>query len=380
MANTLKFGNGQWATKVGSTLAYNDEGGNFKPLPFNFTRSTGATRVNKDGLIEVVSNNKPRIDFLNDSNGALLLEPTRTNLLTYSEDFSGVGGWGGGGVNATANFGTAPDGKTTSSQVVFTGANQIFRKTVTLSGSIGVFSLWIKGTPGETIQLTYGGNTDKLVTLGSGWNRFNTDGNAATINEVFINTFSGATARTIEVWGGQVETNESYATSYIPTQGSIGTRVAESCSDAGNDQVINSTEGVLFIESSALSADVTNRYISIDDGTLNNYIYFRYVGASNAVIFRTTISGVVINTLTVVLDTTQNHKFAFKWKFGDYALWVDGVEIVTDTSVTIFPANTLNTIGFHSPDSTGDFSGNTKQIKYFNKALSDAELAALTKI
>jgi hypothetical protein len=49
--------------------------GNFKPLPFNFTRSTGATRVNKDGLIEVVTNNKPRIDFLNDSNGALLLEP-----------------------------------------------------------------------------------------------------------------------------------------------------------------------------------------------------------------------------------------------------------------------------------------------------------------
>jgi hypothetical protein len=80
MANTLKFGNGQWATKVGSTLAYNDEGGNFKPLPFNFTRSTSGTRVNKDGLIEVVTNNKPRIDFLNDSNGALLLEPSRTNF------------------------------------------------------------------------------------------------------------------------------------------------------------------------------------------------------------------------------------------------------------------------------------------------------------
>jgi hypothetical protein len=85
MANTLKFGNGQWATKVGSTLAYNDEGGNFKPLPFNFTRSTSGTRVNKDGLIEVVTNNKPRIDFLNDSNGALgaQIEQEATLLLTY---------------------------------------------------------------------------------------------------------------------------------------------------------------------------------------------------------------------------------------------------------------------------------------------------------
>ena len=47
MAETLKLGNGNWATKEGSTLAYNDENGNFKPLPFNFTRDSGATRVNK---------------------------------------------------------------------------------------------------------------------------------------------------------------------------------------------------------------------------------------------------------------------------------------------------------------------------------------------
>jgi hypothetical protein len=35
MSNTLKFGDGKWAVKQGSTLAYNDENGNFKPLPFN---------------------------------------------------------------------------------------------------------------------------------------------------------------------------------------------------------------------------------------------------------------------------------------------------------------------------------------------------------
>jgi hypothetical protein len=46
MANTFKFGNGQWAVKDGYALAYNDENGNFKPLPFDFTRSTSATRVN----------------------------------------------------------------------------------------------------------------------------------------------------------------------------------------------------------------------------------------------------------------------------------------------------------------------------------------------
>jgi hypothetical protein len=39
MANTFKFGNGKWAVKDGYALAYNDENGNFKPLPFDFTRA-----------------------------------------------------------------------------------------------------------------------------------------------------------------------------------------------------------------------------------------------------------------------------------------------------------------------------------------------------
>ena len=88
MAQTLKFGNKTWATKVGSTLAYNDENDNYKPLPFAFTRSTSATRVNKEGLIEVVTNDRPRIDYTDTSDGVLLLEKAATNLITYSEDFS----------------------------------------------------------------------------------------------------------------------------------------------------------------------------------------------------------------------------------------------------------------------------------------------------
>ncbi len=60
MAQTLKFGNGTWATKEGSALAYNDENGNYKPLPFDFDRASTATRVNKEGLIEVVGRDKPK--------------------------------------------------------------------------------------------------------------------------------------------------------------------------------------------------------------------------------------------------------------------------------------------------------------------------------
>ena len=173
-----------------------------KPLTtdgqLTFTRASSATRVASNGLIEKV----------------------RTNLNTYSQNFSATGGWAalfGATITPTANYGTAPDGTTTSTRIVFSGANQIYSKTISgLTGNIGVFSLWIKGTAGQTITITYGGASDKLVTLGTGWNRFNTNGNLAAGNTIYINTFLSATALDIEVWGGQVELGD-IATDYIPT-------------------------------------------------------------------------------------------------------------------------------------------------------------------
>ena len=89
MAETLKLGNGEWATKENSLLSYNDENGNYKPLPFDFTRASSATVVNKAGLIETVQSGIPRIDFLGNTNGALLLEPQSTNLRQLSNTYVG---------------------------------------------------------------------------------------------------------------------------------------------------------------------------------------------------------------------------------------------------------------------------------------------------
>jgi len=87
MLETLKFGGGNWANKTDSTLAYSDQYGNYKPLPFDFTRASSATRVNKQGLIESVNEGIARIDYSDSTQGALLLEPQRTNLITQSEAF-----------------------------------------------------------------------------------------------------------------------------------------------------------------------------------------------------------------------------------------------------------------------------------------------------
>ena len=53
MANaTIKYGEGNWAIGENIALAYNDTNDRFKPLPFNFTRGSEATFVNRQGLIE----------------------------------------------------------------------------------------------------------------------------------------------------------------------------------------------------------------------------------------------------------------------------------------------------------------------------------------
>ena len=57
-------------------------------MPFSVIRDSIATRVNKGGLIEVVGHDKLRIDYKDSTKGVALLEPARTNVLTYSEDFS----------------------------------------------------------------------------------------------------------------------------------------------------------------------------------------------------------------------------------------------------------------------------------------------------
>jgi hypothetical protein len=379
MSNTLKFGNGQWGTKVGSALAYNDLNGNFKPLPFDFTRSTLATRINKDGLIEVVTSNKPRIDYKDDSEGALLLEPSRTNLETKSNEFST---WGtNSNITRTAYYIISPDGTLNGTRLQFT-ANGFCANTTQINSTQYTVTCYAKRNNTETQNVGFFTNGSGVVNsaweITSEWKRFTytyTSGNSSFVG------IAGVSGADISVYGFQVEQG-SYATSYIPTQGGVVTRLADSCNNGGNEQVINSTEGVFYFEGSALADDGTNRYLSLNDGTTNNYIYFRYVSTSNQYLFRTQVGGTIVNTLFGFLnDATQNHKFAFKFKSGDYAMWVDGVEISTDTSSTIFTSNTLSNLEYSFPTDGGDgFASKTRDIKVYNTALTDQELQALTTI
>ena len=389
MAQTLKFGNGNFATKAGSTLCYDDQNGNFKPIPMDFTRASTATRVNKQGLIEVVTNDRPRIDYTDTSDGVLLLEKAATNLITYSEDLS-QSDWVKTGLTVNVNQITSPDGGLNADEVDITTANAHYLfDTISVSASTNyTFTFYVKkGTATDvSYSILNATNFTNIVNTTSYFNEIS-DTDWTRISVEFttpsgctsIRTYplrDGSSTGTVYIWGAMLEQN-SVASSYIPTQGSATTRVAETASGAGNSEVFNDSQGVLFANIAANANDGSVRHISLSDGSTsnriimaldsNNQIRYYVEGTGGNILIQFTVTSILLPT-----------KILIKYKSNDFAYWINGFEVGTNTSAITFSG--LNNISFNNPYQGGSspLYGKTKEIGYYNTILTDLELETLT--
>jgi hypothetical protein len=388
MANTLKFGNGNWATKEGSTLAYNDENNNFKPLPFNFERDSRATVVNRDGLIETVGNNIPRIDYKDNSEGTLLLEPSRANLVTYSSDLSVLSKVSVGTASnpvTTANYALAPDGTMTATRVVFDlngGTTNQDRSILRQSISSGDYylSIYVKSTDGtEQKVMWHDGSEFDVTTVTNEWKRITYDSRSGVSNVgIALTGLAGVDTSDILVWGFQAEAG-SYATSYIPTSGSAVTRLADVCNNGANEQVINSTEGVLYAEIKAneTSNASSRRTISLSDETNSNRIYISFDDEYNKLNIFIIVGGTTVTVSNVDISNQNTYnKVAVRYNSGDSAIYVNGV--LKNSFNDTFSSGVFNALKFQNRGSGEVFYGNVKDVRVYNTALTDEELAALT--
>jgi hypothetical protein len=318
---------GYKASKVYSVLPTDGTG------DFTFTRSGNATRVNSEGLIELVTSSVPRlnyplIDGVVSGCPSLLLEPQRINLVQYSEDFSDAS-WAKTDSNITENTTTSPNGTLTADSLIentSTSAHRAF-KTLAVTGT-HTYSFYVKANGRQWIAIG-AGNTSSFGALayfdiengvlgtvsvgsanienaGNGWYRCSVtgvgNGGGTSFNIWLANannsiSYLGDGTSGIYIWGAQLEQG-SYPTSYIPTSGTIGTRSAETCNNAGDVNTFNDSEGVLFAEISALADDGTNRQIAISNGTTSQRNYIGYRISTNQVI------GGSVNTSEVFLNYT----------------------------------------------------------------------------
>jgi len=378
MAQTLKFGNGTWATKKGSTLAHNVEGGNFKPLPFTYTGAGKGTRVNKEGLIEVVENDRPRIDYTDSEDGVFLLEKAATNYIINSQSISLSPIKNG---TFTDNFAISPDGTLNATKLTATDIDPYFYQSVSFAASTYTASIYVKGignSIGKEFRFSIGGSSSNpKLKIPSEWTRFEytvsmASGSANTGLEI---TDPAVVGDEVLVWGWQVE-NNSHATSYIPTQGNPQTRVQETASGSGNSEVFNDSEGVLFADFKINSSDAY-QYLSLSDGSNSNNIRFNLSPTANQISFEINSGGSLQvgytnNNTNVLLNT----KVSIKYKQNDFSIWINGFKLHTDSSGLI-PVG-LDRINFDRGTGGNVFNGKTKEIAYYNEILTDLELETLT--
>ena len=326
----------------------------------------------------------PRIDYSNGC-GSLLLEPQRTNALTYSSDFGQSFYIKDSGVSVGTTNNTSPSGLLDATKIDVINSNRIYANVA--SGSY-VGSVFIKAGTFSYFKFL-GGNLDLVLgtisggtieNYGNGWYKVSkaiTSIRPFQIEAYPDSTYSAhTTSGNYHIYGAQAELG-TYPTSYIPTSGTATTRLADTSSTTGLSSVINSTEGVLYAELSALADDLSFRIISISDGTTNNNVGFGYRNSSNVIY---TFVQAVINSSTAVTvsDITAFNKVAIKYKSGDFAMWINGVEVYT--SATAFTLTGLNQVSFDNGGAAANFFGNVQNLMVFDSALTDTELAELTTI
>jgi hypothetical protein len=366
------------------------------------TRATTATRVNSAGLIESVAVNVPRLDYTNGSCPSILVEPQRTNVNLYSEQFDNAY-WTKQATTVTANATTSPDGNTTADKIISTAVNDehlVYYFEPTFLNQVLTVSLFVKKldyryaiirsfTTGayrtSVFDLDNGTitsqdlGTSTIKNYGNGWYRISTTftsplgifgiqyGFSASSSISYLgNGTSGNYA-----FGFQTEAG-SYATSYIPTTSASVTRNADVITKTGISDLIGQTEGTVFVDfyvnnlSSQTNDPIilslgADQYIQIFD---NGRIQFYFETGCNI-------------DLTSFALTNGRHKFGFAYKANDFVAYVDGTLAGTDTSGTPNGTSLLN-LGYSNTNFIGKIEYNT--VALWKTRLTNAELAELTTI
>ena len=382
---------------------------------FDFSRSSSATRIAKNGLITTVAANVPRlnyplIDGVVSGCPSLLLEPQRTNIIPFSEAFDNAV-WQKNQSSIIANATISPDGTLNASKLIEDNTSNFHRiiEEVDLVSSDYSHTVFAKASERKYFVLrnningtnvnacfdlengvvVYNGFDEaKIEYYGNGWYRcFIKETSTSTSPRSFslmtsdkevlnnnIPSYQGDGASGLYIWGAQVEEG-SYVTSYIPTNGTTVTRLAETCNNSGNANTFNDSEGVLMAEISALADSSETSVISISNNSITEKVLI-------ALLFGTTIrleanmSSGTDFLLDVPINIHLNNKVCIQYKSNQYKVFVNGISYsLTQTSTT--PSGLLD-LSFDRGDGTRNFNGNTKQLQYFDTALTDIELEQLT--
>jgi len=386
-----------------------------------FTRASTALRTNANGLLESVASGVPRIDYdpVTLACKGLLIEESRTNLLTYSEQFDNAA-WTKSRTTISANATTAPDGAVTADTIIEdTTASNTHQCNLTTSsltsGTAYTVSLFVKAASGTRYSaLTLGGTayasavtavftlnesvapsvtgsgTGAIQNVGKGWFRVSLTAtaqasgtalliyylsNAATAGGL---TYTGDGTSGIYIWGAQLEAG-SFATSYIPTTSAQVTRAADVATMTGANfsSWYRQDEGSFIAVSDQYVTGNSNQCIVFEagDGTNANLVQLgtQYGTTNFQYLINQAGSGQVV---VVTAASTSQTARAVSYKTNDCAQSINGAAVSTDTAATM-PIVASFGVGC-KVNQISQLNGHIARIAYYPSRLSSATLQALS--
>ena len=352
----------------------------------------------------------------------ILIEGQSTNLVTYSETLAT--GWTEGRSTLTAASGIAPDGTLTSNLFTVDGtaanSHNAYFEYASGGATPQTFSIFAKKGSANYIALRYGPthgtfsdgyvffdlsngtkgtvtaaiSESSIVDCGNGWYRCsitNTALQSGTARAIIYvakedNTFSfdGNSYDHIQVWGAQIEANQSFSSSYLKSNsGSTTTRAADSLSVATAD-IPGFSEGVgtIVCETGGVaSATETNQLAFGLNGPASSNLFS--AGVNNGGVTDSTVrvysqtpdgDQAFLNPGTATVGT--GYKLACRYELDNIAASMNGGTVVSDTSGKV-PVG-IDTLWVGELEGNYHINSNIKRIAIYGEALSDTNLISLT--
>lgn len=363
-----------------------------------------------------ITDDLPRVDYSGGGCPSLLLEPSRTNLITQSEYLDA---WTKSGCTIANNESTSPEGVDNASKFIASSglsvkiAYQIISSTNSVAHTVSAFyksdeynyaflrvggqspsPYVIYNLSNQSIVSTANATSTKIEDYGSGWYRvsmtYTANNTTNAVNVSFLPTsgysldsvnqpsYNGDGSSGGYVYGVQLESSASYVSSYIPTYGTSTSRSADSCSLTNASNLIGQSEGTLFWDLETTNTDLYKR-LSLNDGSTTNWIFVGIELATGVCRGYVKDSGVVQVSVTGTTDLTGDRiKLALAYANNDFILYANGSQVATDTSGTVPSCNRID-VGSQNPASDVNAQSTTKQAILFPTRLTNDQLAELTK-
>jgi hypothetical protein len=388
-----------------------------------FTRASGATFFDADGVLQTAANNAPRFDH-DPANGAsrgLLIEEARTNSIRNSQAGGAVVGVSG---TAPTNWDIVASGSGLVREIVGSGVEDgLTYIDVKFSGT-GSSDPIIQIRPetttgvvsavGQTWTASYylrlvAGSASGITSFATVWQERDATGASLTIttsasfaaptsaalktNRIsVVRTLTDASAVrltnrlqiacqntpidiTLRIAAPQLEQG-AFATSYIPTTTATATRAADSAAVTPISSFYNQSEGTVVVASSNFSNSTFPVVIAINDGTVSHRIV---ATSSTSTGNRLSAASGGVEVAELNFANYQSGAIAsqsFALKADDFAASANGVAVLTDASGGM-PTVTQIQLGAQT-GGLNVLNGHIRKIAYWPKRLTNTLLEQLT--